>query len=75
MAGKWWLITRPSFRLDPGAKLSFGQDPAATDLKLGFRRMERSNKGEASPAMQRSQEHKVAPSVQRSQERKAAPSM
>jgi hypothetical protein len=63
MAGKSWLITRPSFHLDPGAKLSFGQDLAATDLKLGFRRMERSNKGEASTAMQRSQEHKAAPSV------------
>ncbi len=63
MAGKSWQITRPSFHLDPGAKLSFGQDLAATDLKLGFRRMERSNKGEATSAMQRSQEHKTAPSV------------
>src|ERR1700745_364341 len=25
MAGKWWLITRPSLHLDPGAKFSFGQ--------------------------------------------------
>lgn len=72
MAGKSWPITRPSFRLDPGAKLSFGQDPAATDIKLGFRRMERSNEREATPPMQRSQKHKAAPSVQRSKERKAA---
>jgi len=72
MAGKSWLITRPSLHLDPGAKFCFDQDLAATDLKLGFRRMERSNKGEATPAMQWSKEHEAALFVQRSKEHKAA---
>src|SRR3981081_3485745 len=71
MAGKSWLITRPSLHLDPGAKFCFDQDLAATDLKLGFRRMERSNKGEATPAMQWSKEHEAALFVQRSKEHKA----
>ncbi len=63
MAGKSWLITRPSLHLDPGAKFSFGQDLGATNLKLGFLRIERSNKGEATAAMQWSKEHKAALSV------------
>jgi hypothetical protein len=63
MAGKSWLITRPSLHLDPGAEFSFGQDLAATNLKLGFRRTERSNNGEATAAMQWSKEYKAALSV------------
>ena len=63
MAGKSWLITRPSLHLNPGAKFSFGQDLTATNLKLGIRRTERSNRDEATAAMQWSKEYKAALSV------------